>query len=265
MTEMSLWEAIVLGVVQGATEFLPVSSSGHLVLTQELMGLRIPGVGFEVAVHLATLISIMIVYRQRIIDLITGVIGRENAALKDLGLLVVATLPAAVLGILFKDRLEALFDAPWVPAIAFIVTGTLLWTTRGALLRKPDGKVDTVRLALLIGFAQAFALLPGISRSGSTVVMALWLGIAGREAAAFSFLMAIPAIGGAAILSIPDLTGGSGVPGSLLLAGGIAAALTGILAIQSFIALLRQQRFYYFSYYLWGLGVAFLVYLRMQG
>ncbi len=260
---MTLWEAIVLGVVQGATEFLPVSSSGHLVLVQELMGLRIPGVGFEVAVHLATLVSIMIVYRQRITDLIIGVFGRDGTALKDLGLLIVATLPAAVLGILFKDRLEALFDTPWVPAVAFLVTGALLWTTRGALLRKPDGKVDTVRLALLIGFAQAFALLPGISRSGSTVVMALWLGVAGREAAAFSFLMAVPAIGGAALLSIPDLTGGAGVSGTMLIAGGIAAAATGILAIRSFIALLRQQRFYYFSFYLWGLGVAFLLYLRI--
>lgn len=260
---MSLWEAIVLGIVQGATEFLPVSSSGHLVLTQELMGLHIDGVAFEVAVHLATLISIMIVYRERLGGLIVGTLERNREALRDVGLLIVATLPAAILGILFKDRIEAMFDAPWVPGVAFLVTGTLLWTTRGALLRKPDGKVDTVRLALLIGLAQAFALLPGISRSGSTVVMALWLGVAGREAAAFSFLMAIPAIGGAAVLSIPDLTGGSGIPGSILVAAGIAAALTGILAIQSFILLLKKQRFHYFSYYLWPLGVAFLLYLRM--
>lgn len=95
--------------------------------------------------------------------------------------------------------------------------------------------------------------------------MALWLGVAGREAAAFSFLMAIPAIGGAAILSIPDLSGGAGIPGSLLLAGGLAAALTGILAIQSFIVLLKRQRFHYFSYYLWPLGIAFLLYLRFNG
>lgn len=259
---MSLWEAIVLGIVQGATEFLPVSSSGHLVLTQELMGLAIPGVVFEVAVHLATLVSILLVYRERVGRLLTGTLRREREALQYVGLLVVATIPAAVLGILFKDAIEAIFDDPMVAGVAFLVTGGLLWTTRGALKRNPQAD-PTLRTALLMGFAQAFALFPGISRSGTTVVAGLWGGVAGREAAAFSFLMAVPAIAGAAVLQLPELQG-AGVPLTPLLAGSVAAAVTGVLAIRSFVVLLQKQAFHRFSFYLWPLGVAFLLYLSLR-
>lgn len=256
---MSIWESIVLGIVQGATEFLPVSSSGHLVLTQELMGLSLPGVVFEVAVHLATLLSILLVYRERVAKLLSGIVRRERESLAYAGQIVLATVPAAVIGLLFKDRIEAIFESPVVTGVALIVTGFLLWSTRAALKRDPEG-LPTFRIALLMGFAQAFALVPGISRSGSTVVAALWLGVSGREAAAFSFLMAIPAISGAAVLQIPDLQG-STLPLSVLLAGSAAAATTGVLAIRSFVVLLQKQAFYRFSYYLWPAGVAFLVYL----
>lgn len=259
---MTLWEAIVLGVVQGATEFLPVSSSGHLVLVQELMGLSLPGVVFEVAVHLATLVSILLVYRQRVAGLVTGVVRRDRDALAYAGQILVATLPAAVIGILFKDRIESVFDNPVVTGVALLVTGFLLWSTREALRRDPDG-VPTFRIALLMGFAQAFALVPGISRSGSTVVAGLWLGVGGREAAAFSFLMAIPAISGAAILQIPDLQG-STIPWPALLAGSVAAGITGVLAIRSFIVLLQKQAFHRFSWYLWPVGAGFLAYLFLS-
>lgn len=262
---MTLWEAILLGVVQGATEFLPVSSSGHLVVTQALLGLELPGISFEIAVHLATLVSIMLVYRERIGALITGVARREPDRLREAGLLVVATLPAAVIGIGAGDALERLFEAPAVVGVCLMATGGILWTSRAALEKNPEGRVDTVRLALLIGLAQSLALLPGISRSGTTVVVALWLGVAGREAAAFSFLMAIPAIGGAAILALPDLASGGGVGTTALLVGGVAAAGTGVLAITSFLALLKRQRFHAFTYYLVPLGLFFLGWLRWSG
>ena len=117
-----------------------------------------------------------------------------------------------------------------------------------------------------IGFAQAFALVPGISRSGTTVVMALWLGVAAEEAAAFSFLMAIPAIAGAALLQIPELSsGGLTVSGTALAAGSIVAAITGILAIKAFVALLERKAFHHFAIYCWGLGAAFLFYLFVSG
>jgi undecaprenyl-diphosphatase len=258
---MSLWEALVLGIVQGATEFLPVSSSGHLVLGQELMGLTIPGVVFEVAVHVATLVSILVVYRARVARLIMGAARGQREALQYLGLLVLATIPAAGLGLFFRNAVEAVFDDPAVAGVAFLVTGVVLWTSRGALRRHPEER-PTVRSALVMGVAQAFALVPGISRSGTTVVAGLWSGVSGREAAAFSFLMAVPAIAGAALLQLPELRG-AGIPAAPLLAGSAAAAVTGVLAIRSFVALIRNQAFHRFAYYLWPLGAGFLVYLYL--
>lgn len=258
---MSYWESVVLGIVQGATEFLPVSSSGHLVLSQELMGLRIPGVVFEVAVHLATLVSILLVYRARVGRLVTGGIQGDREAWRYMGLLVVATVPAAILGIFFKDAIESIFDDPVVTGVAFLATGVLLWSSRAALKREPEGEPG-LRVAVLMGLAQAFALIPGISRSGSTVIMGLWAGVSGREAAAFSFLMAVPAIAGAAVLQFPDLQG-STLPAGPLAAGFAAAAVTGVLAIRSFVVLLQKQAFHRFAYYLWPLGIAFLAYLLL--
>ncbi|HIF07348.1 MAG TPA: undecaprenyl-diphosphate phosphatase [Gemmatimonadetes bacterium] len=258
---MNLWEAVFLGAIQGATEFLPVSSSGHLVVGQTLLGLEIQGVQFEVAVHVATLISVIVIYRDRILDLLSGVLKRDPGAWRYIGLLAVATLPAGLTGVFFRDIIRGLFESPFVPAIAFLVTGLILWSTRAALGRE-DWKKPGWRVALLIGFAQAFALIPGISRSGTTVAMALWLGVAAEEAAAFSFLMAIPAIAGAAVLQIPELASeGLTLSGAALAAGSIVAAVTGIVAIKAFVALLAKRAFHRFAIYCWGIGSAFLLYL----
>lgn len=258
---MSWWEALILGIVQGATEFLPVSSSGHLVMSQELLGVHVEGVFFEVAVHVATLLSIMLVYRERLAGLARGVVERDRGAGEYIGLLVAATIPAAVVGLAFEDRLERLFDTPVVPAVAFLFTGLLLWSSRRPLARDPRG-VPTLRIAVLMGLAQCLALVPGVSRSGSTVVTALWLGVAPAEAAAFSFLMAIPAIGGAAVLQVPDLMAAPPAIGATPLAvGGVAAAVTGVLAIRTFVRMLRNRSFHHFAVYLWIVGIAFLGWL----
>lgn len=261
---MSWWEALLLGMVQGATEFLPVSSSGHLVVGQELLGITIRGVLFEVAVHVATLLSILIVYRARVAELARGAVRGERDALRYLGLLTLATLPAAVLGLAFGARLEALFDNPWVPGIGFLITAVVLWSSRSALHRDLE-RTPGGRDALLIGIAQACALVPGISRSGSTVVMALWLGIEAREAAAFSFLMAIPAIAGAAVLQLPEVSGAPLEVGmGALLIGGVAAAVTGVLAIRTFVILLRRRSFHSFALYVAVLGVAYVGWLALR-
>ena len=245
---MTIWEAVFLGALQGITEFFPVSSSGHLVVGQTLLGLEIRGVQFEVAVHVATLTSVVVMYRGRLIDLLGGALRRDGDAWRYVGLLAVATVPAGVAGVFFGDRIEALFESPFVPATAFFVTGAILWSTRRALGRE-DWKKPGWGVALLIGFAQAFAFVPGISRSGTTVVMALWLGVAAEEAAAFSFLMAIPAIAGAALLQIPELSsGGLTVSGTALAAGSIVAAITGILAIKAFVALLERKAFHHLRF-----------------
>jgi len=262
---MSLWEALILGIVQGATEFLPVSSSGHLVVAQALMDIRIPGVAFEVAVHVATLLSVLLVYRKRVVDLVVGTLKGERKALAYVGLLVLATIPAVIVGLGAGDFIESLFDSPVVTGCALLVTGTILWTARWALASNPAAKPG-LRSALFMGIAQALAIVPGISRSGSTVVMGLWLGVEAEEAAAFSFLMAVPAILGAALLEVPELIGaGATLPPLSLVAGGGAAALTGILAIWTFVAMLRHRSFHRFGPYCWVVGGAFLLYLLLGG
>jgi undecaprenyl-diphosphatase len=260
---MTLLESIILGIVQGATEFLPVSSSGHLVIFQELLGVHTAGVVFEVAVHVATLVSILAVYRTRVSSLAVGAVRRDAESLRYLALLVVATVPAAVVGLLAKDAVEALFDNPVATGVALLVTGLILWSSRTAMPRA-TGSIPTWGAALLIGVAQAFALVPGISRSGSTVVAALWLGVAPREAAAFSFLMAIPAIGGAAVLQIGDLGAGGGPGTPALLLGAAFAGVTGVLAIRTFVAMLAKRSFYLFAPYCWVAGALFLVYLGVR-
>jgi undecaprenyl-diphosphatase len=260
---LSTWESLLLGVVQGATEFLPVSSSGHLVIFQTVLGITVPGVLFEVVVHVATLFSILLVYRERVADLMTGMITRSREAWQYVGLLALATVPAGVVGVLWKDRIEAMFENPVVPGVALLVTGLFLWTTRRALGRAVADHPG-VTAAVLIGLAQATALIPGISRSGATVTAALWLGVAAPEAAAFSFLMAVPAIGGAAVLQIPEIAAGAG-PGALpLVVGGIAAAVTGVVAIRTFVAMLARRSFHLFAPYCWVVGSAYLLYLALR-
>lgn len=260
---MTAWEAFLLGVVQGATEFLPVSSSGHLVMAQEVLDIHVAGILFEVTVHLATLLSIAMVYRGRLVELLRGAAGGKPEAHAYIGLLVLATLPAGLIGVLFRHRIEALFDNPYATGMALLVTGGLLWSSRTALEHARKERPGW-RAALLIGVAQAFAVVPGISRSGATVVAALWLGVEAREAAAFSFLMALPAIGGAAVLQIPELSEATTIAGATLAVGGVAAAVTGVLAIRTFVALLGRRAFHWFAPYCWAIGAAFLLYLGVR-
>jgi len=260
---VTLWESVLLGFVQGATEFLPVSSSGHLVIVQALLGIELQGVLFEVAVHVATLLSVLLVYRTRVSGLIRGALAGEREPLRYLGLLAVATLPAGVVGVFWKDAIERLFESPFVPGVALLVTGVILWSAKFASARAVESQPGWAA-ALVIGIAQALALLPGISRSGTTVVVALWLGLEAREAAAFSFLMAIPAIAGAAVLQAPDLgSAAGGATGAVLLAGGIMAAVTGVLAIRTFVAMLSRRAFHWFAPYCWLVGAGFLLYLYL--
>jgi len=261
---MNAFEALLLGILQGATEFLPVSSSGHLVIGQELLSLSLPGITFEVVVHVATLLSVLVVYRERLLDLFQGTLVRRDAeAWRYVGMLVVGTLPVAVVGLAFGDRVTALFARPQTVGFALLFTGTLLFSTRWAL-RRPLKPEFGLRVALLIGLAQCIALLPGVSRSGVTVVTALWLGVAPVQAAAFSFLLSIPAIGGAALLEVPELAGVGAALGAFPLGlAFVAAALTGILAIRLFVRMLANRSFPLFGWYCWGAGLLFLGWLSL--
>jgi undecaprenyl-diphosphatase len=263
---VSYLESLLLGFIQGATEFLPVSSSGHLVIAQALLKIDIAGVAFEVAVHVATLVSVLLVYRTRVATLAGGALARERSAFEYIGLIVVATIPAALLGVLAKDPIEALFDHPMVPGFGLLITGLILWSSRAAQRRERTSARPSWGGALLIGAAQAFALIPGVSRSGSTVIAALWLGLEAEEAAAFSFLMAVPAIAGAAVLQIPDLgtIGADGLSPGILLAGSVVAGVTGVLAIRTFVAMLARRSFHLFAPYCWAVGALYLGYMLLR-
>jgi undecaprenyl-diphosphatase len=252
---MTWWEGIVLGLVQGLTEFLPVSSSGHLVLAEALLGLRTPGVFVEVAVHVATLVAVAIVYWQRLAQLLLGVVRREPAAWRSVGLLALASVPAAVVGLLFEDWFARTFDSLRIVGIDFLITGTILWSTR--LVRPARRSEPVAGGALAIGIAQALAIFPGISRSGSTVAVGMWVGVEPVRAAEFSFLMAMPAIAGAAVLQIPELSAGTASVGAGPLALSFVAALvSGVLAIRLLVHLLARRAFHRFAPYCWLLGGA---------
>ena len=197
---MTALEAFVLGILQGATEFLPISSSGHLVMAQAVLDIEVPGVLFEVWVHLATLLSILLIYRNRIAELSKGILGKDRSALEYIALVGLATLPAVVAGLFLGDLVKVMFDSPVIPGVALLVTGAVLWTSRKISIPSVGDRPGWIG-ALVIGLVQAFALIPGISRSGTTVVTALWLGLKTEDAAAFSFLMAIPVIFGVATSS----------------------------------------------------------------
>lgn len=261
---MNALESIWLGVVQGLTEFLPVSSSGHLVIFQELFGGGgQTGLAFEVALHVATLFAIVIFYRQRIFGLTRDTLRGDANAWRYVAKLIVATLPAVAVGLTLKDLIQEQFHLPWISGVCLLITGAILWTTRSTLPRA-NAEEPTFLAAFIIGCAQAFAILPGISRSGTTVAMALALGVRAERAAEFSFLMGIIAITGAAVLMLPDLEGASTDLLGAIALGSVAALIFGVIAIWLFIRLLKRQSFHLFSYYTWFAGTLFLGWLAVR-
>jgi undecaprenyl-diphosphatase len=259
---MSLLEAFILGLVQGVTEFLPVSSSGHLVMVQRILGVHQEGLLFEIAVHVATLVSVLIFYRQRVAGLVAGVLRGRAEDLRYTAKLVVATIPAVVAVLVLGDFFDSFFDAPWATGWFLIATGGILWTTRRTAIGA-QGAEPSFGQAFVIGCAQAVAIFPGISRSGATVAAALAVGVAPVAAAEFSFLMSVVAITGAAVRSIPELASVSPDDFGSLAVGGGAALLSGIAAIWLFVRLLRTRAFYRFAYYVWAVGALFLIWLAV--
>lgn len=269
---MTALEAFCLGIVQGLTEFFPVSSSGHLVIFRSLFGIDDGGgLLFEIAVHVATLLAIVIYYRKRIVDLIGGFFSGRSDALRYVGMLGVGTLPAVIVGFSARDFIERQFQNPVATGIALLVTGGILWTTRWAKPRPDSQWVGSRagllhwRLALLVGCGQALAILPGISRSGTTVAVALALGMAPAAAAEFSFLLGIIAIAGAAVLMLPELAMASPEALGSLVYGSAAALVAGLVAIWAFVRMLEGGRFYLFAGYAWTVGGLFLLWTLGRG
>lgn len=256
---MSLGEALLLGLVQGLTEFFPVSSSGHLVLAETLLGVNPPGLGFEVLVHLATLAAVLVLYRGRLVSLAGGALRGEADSIRYIGMLALASVPAAIAGLTLAGLVAHTFDLPVLAAVNLLVTGCVVYAIRWLALRaeRPDpGWVG----AVAVGVMQAVALLPGISRSGMTVAAALGARARPDRAAEFSFLLSVPAILGASVLQLPDLTRSGLEAGPMeLAAAALAAFLAGLLAISLFVRWLRGGRFHLFAYYCWAVGGGYLL------
>jgi undecaprenyl-diphosphatase len=269
---MSLVDAIILGIVQGITEFLPISSSGHLVLGQEVLGiLESDNITFEVFVHFGTLLSIVAVFYRDIFEifrsLIKGVLhpGRIGSLVRNdehfrIALLILfGSVPAGIIGILAKSHIERAFSDVNLVGVMLMVTGFILFLTRLAR-PKPDKHVGWIS-AFIIGCAQALAIMPGISRAGMTISTGLFMGVSRDQAARFSFLLAVPAIFGATLLEAIGIAGESlkGPFLNALIAGTAAAFISGYFAIKTIFFVLRKDKFSYFSFYCLAVGIVVII------
>jgi undecaprenyl-diphosphatase len=271
---LDLLQALLLAIVQGITEFLPISSSAHLILPAQVLGWRDQGLAFDVAVHLGSLLAVLLALRQEVLGIVSGslralVARRANAELR-LGLLVIfATLPVIVAGLLLKEAVETTLRSIAVIATTTIVFGLLLaWADRRAGVGAPGvGRTEGdlgVRDALLIGCAQCLALVPGTSRSGITMTAGLLLGLSRTACARFSFLLSIPTIAGAAVLSLKDLLESTvPVDWPALAVGFLASAVAARACIHYFLALLDRVGFMPFVVYRLGLGSLLLLLLLL--
>lgn len=253
-----MFEAILWGLVQGLTEFLPVSSSGHLVLVPAFLGVEPPDLGTSAVLHLGTLIAVLTYYRR---DLVWLLGFRTDAlARRVLGLLIVGTLPAVVLGVLFEQRISQLQESTTAVGIALLFTGAVLYFISAAASGVGDMEKASRTDALVIGIAQALALVPGISRSGMTISAGFLRGLGREQAARFAFLLGVPVILGGGLLQATDLAGAGNLRPELSIAVLVAAA-SGYAAIAALIKGLTRWGTRPFAYYCWVVGLAAIVIL----
>ena len=261
-------DIIVLSLIQGLTEFLPVSSSGHLVLANALLGLKQPGVATEIVLHAGTLLAVVLYFKRDLLALAAGTVrslarradGEARGARNLVIAIVAGTVPAVIAGFAGGARLEALYENPRESAIEIIITGGILLSTL-AIRRGTRG--ITLGRAIVIGVFQAIALLPGISRSGITIASGLYLGIRPEEAARFSFLLAIPAILGGVVLKIPEVVAEAHAgEGGVLAAGFVISFLVGYASIAALLRIVKRGRFGWFGVYCVTVGAVALLLLR---
>ncbi|MEC4726662.1 undecaprenyl-diphosphate phosphatase [Shewanella sp. D64] len=264
---MDTFQVIVLALIQGLTEFLPISSSAHLILPSQLFGWEDQGLAFDVAVHIGSLLAVVLYFRKEVVSLLTSWIssifkGKQTDDSKLAWWIILATLPAVILGFTLKDLIEEYLRGPGVIAITTVVFGLLLWwadrMSRCELTEYQTGW----KKALLIGFAQALALIPGTSRSGATITAALMLGL-GREAAArFSFLMSIPVILGAALLMGKDLVeSGHAIDYTSLALGILVSFVAAYVCIHLFLKIISRMGMTPFVIYRLALGAVLCVFI----
>lgn len=270
--DVNIVQAIILAIVQGLSEFIPISSSGHLVIVPWFLGWDKPSLLFDTVLHWGTLLSIFLVFGADIWRIALATLGSlASRSLADVNarlgwFIVVGTIPALVTGLLFKDFFEALFSSPTAAGGFLLVTAALLTTSELIVRsRPPQGTLTTLtwRQAILIGLAQAIALAPGISRSGSTMAAGLALGLRREDAARFSFLLGTPAFFGAGLLQLLDAISVDAADvmaqAPILLVGLVVSAVVGYAAIRGLLAYLRRRSLYVFAGYCLIMGLLVLV------
>lgn len=275
MNELSILKAVLLGAIQGATEFLPVSSSGHLVIAQSLLGIKLEGGGllaFDVCLHFGTLLAVLVFFRREVGQIIASYFRRVTDEKPEKGfgvrqarrlglLIVVGTIPAAIIGVLLNDFFERLVSNAMSAAFMLLVTGAILWGTRWV----SAGSIGVMRMgfvrSLLVGCAQALAIIPGISRSGSTIAGALYLGIDRDLAARFSFLLAVPAIAGATVFKLGDLANFSKEIIVAAIVGTVVAFIVGLACIKWLLGIVRRGQISWFAPYCWAVGLTTIIYM----
>lgn len=271
---MDAMQAVMLGIIQGLTEFLPISSSGHLVLFQRLFGITEPALFFNISVHVGTLLAVILFFRKEIQNIIGALIGgtgrvvRKEAGLGEIMaeddvrmgvLIVVGSVPTAILGLLFHEAADLLFSSVAIVGWMLIVTGTFLWITRWVSKEGEGMEGLATRNAFIIGTVQGLAILPGISRSGATISAGLFLGLNRETAARYSFLLSIPAILGAEMLALKDVTSETAGVNLTTLAGAVTAAITGYCALVFLLFVIRKGRLHMFAPYCWLVGAGALI------
>ena len=255
---MDYLSAILLGLVQGLTEFLPVSSSGHLVLSQHLLGFQGPQLAFDLLMHLGTLLAVVIYFRQDIGQIVGSALkgSGEVEGRRWIFMLVIATIPTALIGFVFRDQFKMLFGMPRVVASMLWVTAILLFLSDRIRLKEKNTETRlTVPRSLLVGVAQGLAIIPGISRSGSTIAAGIFSGLNPDKAARFSFLLSIPAIFGASLLELGEISGIAAHDLLPYLAGALTAFVSGYLAIDVLLKMVIKRKLWKFSVYLFLAGL----------
>lgn len=271
---MEPFQAIVLGTIQGLTEFLPVSSSGHLVIFQYLFGMKEPELFFDISVHLGTLLAVIIVFWKEIRAIMISLVRfsiwpfkekvtissiYKDSDLKLMVLIVIGTIPTAILGLGFHKIADQIFSSVFIVGIMLILTGLLLLITYR--VKKEGKRIErfSIKDALIIGLIQGVAIIPGISRSGSTIAAGLMLGLNREIAARYSFLLSIPAILGAEILCLKNLSVQILFSIKVTFLGALTSFIVGYCALKMLLYIVKQGRLYIFTPYCWLVGIVALI------
>lgn len=249
---MSILDSIILGFVQGLTEFLPISSSGHLVLFQKILGIQGSSLLFDTLLHIGTLIAVFVVFWDDIVEMV-----KDPFHNRLLGLIIIGTIPTAAIGLAFKNLFDKLFASGSTLGFEFIISGIILWYADSVRVRWPK-KLEQTSMgdAFFVGIMQGVAILPAISRSGLTIAGSLFRGLDKKFAAKFSFLMSIPAILGAAVVQVKDINmAAENTPIFTMILGVIVAAIVGYIAIKFMVDLIVRGKLKGFSIYLFIIGL----------